>query len=122
MRKIEQQPVGMRLSTLSTLLIAAGALGYSSVHAAAPSSGKKSPGGKDQLGQPKAPASVPQSPNIIIIMLDDAGYAQADTFGGEIHTPTLTRTGDRAPRAHPPPAPQPRPRARHRGCRRRPRR
>ena len=31
------------------------------------------------------------APNILIIMLDDAGYGQANTFGGEIETPTLSR-------------------------------
>lgn len=31
------------------------------------------------------------APNVLIIMLDDAGFAHPDTFGGEIHTPTLTR-------------------------------
>ncbi|AOY82001.2 arylsulfatase [Moorena producens JHB] len=33
-------------------------------------------------------------PNILIIMLDDVGFGQADTFGGEIHTPTLSRLWD----------------------------
>ena len=33
----------------------------------------------------------PGSPNVLIILLDDAGFAQSDTVGGEIHTPTLTR-------------------------------
>lgn len=40
--------------------------------------------------QPQSHLS-PEAPNILIIMLDDAGFAQADTVGGEIHTPTLTR-------------------------------
>ncbi|WP_454900204.1 arylsulfatase [Variovorax boronicumulans] len=31
------------------------------------------------------------APNVLIVMLDDAGFAHPDTFGGEIHTPTLTR-------------------------------
>lgn len=31
------------------------------------------------------------APNILIIMLDDAGFAQSDAVGGEIHTPTLAR-------------------------------
>ncbi len=31
------------------------------------------------------------APNILLVMLDDAGYAQADTVGGEVHAPTLTR-------------------------------
>ncbi len=29
-------------------------------------------------------------PNILIILLDDVGFGQPDTFGGEIHTQTLT--------------------------------
>ncbi|MGA9577864.1 MAG: sulfatase-like hydrolase/transferase, partial [Terrimicrobiaceae bacterium] len=35
-----------------------------------------------------------EAPNVIIILLDDVGFGQADTFGGEIHTPTLTRLRD----------------------------
>lgn len=31
------------------------------------------------------------APNILVIMLDDAGFAQADVVGGEIHMPTLAR-------------------------------
>src|SRR5208282_6049343 len=31
------------------------------------------------------------APNILIILLDDVGFGLADTFGGEIHTPTLSR-------------------------------
>ena len=31
------------------------------------------------------------APNILIVLIDDVGFAQADTFGGEIHTPTLSR-------------------------------
>ncbi|WP_085722923.1 arylsulfatase [Pseudomonas sp. R37(2017)] len=34
------------------------------------------------------------APNILVIMLDDAGFAQSDTVGGAIHTPTLTRVAD----------------------------
>ena len=30
------------------------------------------------------------APNILIILLDDVGFGQADTFGGDIRTPTLT--------------------------------
>ena len=41
---------------------------------------------------PQNKSPVPQKvPNILIIMLDDAGFAQSDTVGGAIHTPTLTR-------------------------------
>jgi hypothetical protein len=31
------------------------------------------------------------APNILIILMDDVGPAQASTYGGEINTPTLTR-------------------------------
>ncbi len=31
------------------------------------------------------------APNILIVLIDDVGFGQADTFGGECHTPTLSR-------------------------------
>ena len=31
------------------------------------------------------------APNVLIVLLDDVGFGQADTFGGEIHTPTMSR-------------------------------
>ena len=31
------------------------------------------------------------APNILIVLIDDAGPGQCDTYGGLIHTPTLTR-------------------------------
>ncbi len=31
------------------------------------------------------------APNVVIILLDDVGFAQASTYGGPIHTPTLDR-------------------------------
>jgi arylsulfatase len=31
------------------------------------------------------------APNILIVLIDDVGPAQTDTYGGEIHTPTLSR-------------------------------
>ena len=34
------------------------------------------------------------TPNILIILLDDAGFAQSDTVGGAIHTPTFSRIAD----------------------------
>lgn len=43
------------------------------------------------------------APNIVIIMLDDVGPALPDTFGGPIHTPTMTRlseTGITYPHMH----------------------
>ena len=35
------------------------------------------------------------APNILIIMLDDVGFGLPDTYGGPIHTPTLS--SDREP-------------------------
>ncbi|MEA2116817.1 MAG: sulfatase-like hydrolase/transferase, partial [Thermodesulfobacteriota bacterium] len=34
------------------------------------------------------------APNILIILIDDVGFGIADTFGGEVHTPTLTKLAD----------------------------
>jgi arylsulfatase A-like enzyme len=31
------------------------------------------------------------SPNILIVLIDDVGPGQSDTFGGEIHTPTMSK-------------------------------
>ena len=31
------------------------------------------------------------APNILIILMDDVGFGQTETFGGEVHTPTLTK-------------------------------
>jgi arylsulfatase A-like enzyme len=38
------------------------------------------------------PNRLPQdAPNILIVLLDDVGFGQADTFGGPVRTPTLSR-------------------------------
>ncbi|MGB5986316.1 MAG: arylsulfatase [Desulfobacterales bacterium] len=43
----------------------------------------------------EAPSRLPaDAPNILIVMLDDAGFGQASTFGGEIQTPTLSRLAE----------------------------
>jgi hypothetical protein len=36
----------------------------------------------------------PDAPNVLIVLIDDVGFAQTDTFGVEIHTPTLSRLRD----------------------------
>ncbi|MDQ1319103.1 MAG: hypothetical protein QG655_346 [Actinomycetota bacterium] len=39
-----------------------------------------------------APVSAPDNaPNVLIVLIDDAGFGGPETFGGAIHTPTLTR-------------------------------
>ena len=45
----------------------------------------------DFIGQPKAPKG---APNVLIIMLDDAGYSNATSYGGVMRTPTFDRLGD----------------------------
>lgn len=41
------------------------------------------------------PSHLPKdAPNILIILLDDVGFGLADTYGGPIHTPTLSRIAD----------------------------
>jgi arylsulfatase A-like enzyme len=45
----------------------------------------------DFIGQPKAPEG---APNVLVIMLDDAGYSSATSYGGVMRTPTFDRIGD----------------------------
>lgn len=40
------------------------------------------------LAGPKAPDG---APNVLIVLIDDAGFGGPDTFGGGINTPNLTR-------------------------------
>ena len=40
---------------------------------------------------PKAPED---APNVLIVLIDDAGFGGPDTFGGAIRTPTLTRVAE----------------------------
>ncbi len=44
----------------------------------------------------KSVRRLPESaPNVVVIMLDDVGFGQANTYGGPIHTPTLDRIANR---------------------------
>ncbi|MFN0052483.1 MAG: arylsulfatase [Planctomycetales bacterium] len=36
----------------------------------------------------------PGAPNVLIVLIDDVGFGVPDTFGGEVHTPTLTKLRD----------------------------
>jgi arylsulfatase len=41
---------------------------------------------------PAQPQRLPKdAPNILIVLLDDIGFGVAETFGGEVHTATLTK-------------------------------
>lgn len=44
----------------------------------------------DFIGKPIAPKG---APNVLIVMLDDAGYSNASSYGGIIKTPTFDRIG-----------------------------
>jgi arylsulfatase A-like enzyme len=44
---------------------------------------------------PEIPQRLPKdAPNILIVMLDDVGFGVAETFGGEVHTPTLSKLAE----------------------------
>jgi len=60
---------------------------------AQPSASKAGPTIASSVYAPAKPAQrLPAgAPNVLIIMLDDVGPALPDTYGGPIHTPTLTR-------------------------------
>jgi hypothetical protein len=34
------------------------------------------------------------APNVLVILMDDVGFGQASTFGGEVNTPTLSKLAD----------------------------
>ena len=51
----------------------------------------KSKGDWSILSGVKAPAG---APNVLIVLIDDAGFGGPETFGGAIHTPNLTRIAD----------------------------
>jgi arylsulfatase A-like enzyme len=80
------------LVTSTTALMAQDALPFP----AAPMGGKVGPTMQESVHKwREAPRHLHEdAPNILIVMFDDAGFGQPDTFGGEIHTPTLTRLAE----------------------------
>ncbi len=42
----------------------------------------------------RTPATQGGCTNVLIVLIDDVGFGLPDTFGGEVHTPTLTRLRD----------------------------
>ena len=98
------------LSKLSmALLLCAGASASPAVHAATttatpgdgsvlpfppvPSASKAEPRLQDSVHKRRAQPQhlKPGAPNVLIILLDDVGFGQASTFGGEVNTPTLSK-------------------------------
>ncbi len=59
----------------------------------APMAGKTAERLQDSVMKwPEAPRRLPaNAPNILIVLLDDVGFGIAETFGGEVRTPTLDR-------------------------------
>ena len=59
----------------------------------APMAGKAEPRLQDSIMTwPEPTRHLPEgAPNILIILLDDVGFGISETFGGEVHTPTLDR-------------------------------
>ncbi|MET9318155.1 sulfatase-like hydrolase/transferase [Kribbella sp. NPDC003505] len=51
---------------------------------------EKSVGDWSIIPGPRAPQD---APNVLIVLIDDAGFGAADTFGGAVSTPNLTRVG-----------------------------
>src|SRR3982074_1465387 len=61
-----------------------------------PFSGTITPDYRSSVAQSAAPLRTPAgAPNVLLILLDDAGYAQTATFGGLIPTPTLDALASR---------------------------
>ncbi len=56
-----------------------------------PMAGKTAPRLQDAaMKWPERPQRLPaDAPNILIVLIDDVGFGVAETFGGEVHTPTL---------------------------------
>ena len=92
MVRLTLQHAEFKLSPLNAVLITASVLVQATVNAATTTLvGTTASRSALHATLPKKSGVQEQSPNILIIMLDDAGYAQSDTVGGEIHTPTFSR-------------------------------
>ncbi|BAL24261.1 arylsulfatase [Azoarcus sp. KH32C] len=92
------RPVPSRLLPLS-LVLAGSFANAADANLPFPETSSASKAGKtlaDSRHQWRKPAErrAADTPNILVIMLDDAGFAQSDAVGGAIHTPTLQRIMD----------------------------
>jgi hypothetical protein len=47
--------------------------------------------GWEQIGHVQPPEG---APNVLVVLIDDAGFGNPSTFGGPIHTPNYDRTAD----------------------------
>jgi arylsulfatase A-like enzyme len=90
--------VASKLAVILVLFISPGAVVAQEIlpFPEPPMGGKVGPTMQESVHQwREQPRHLPEdAPNILIVMFDDAGFGQPDTFGGEIHTPTLSRLAD----------------------------
>jgi len=88
----------LRITVILLVLQWAGAVGAQDVlpFPEPPMGGKVGPTMQESVHKWRQPQlHLPEdAPNILIVMLDDAGFGQAGTFGGDIATPTLSRLAD----------------------------
>jgi len=88
-------PHGLRIGAILVLMLSAGVLAAQDVlpFPTPPMGGKVGPTMQESVHKWREQARhLPAgAPNILIVMLDDAGFGQPSTFGGEIATPTLSR-------------------------------
>jgi arylsulfatase len=88
------KPIYSVMCTIATLLCPALGLAQEKLpFPAAPSPSTAGPTIAESVYKPVTPVRhLPANvPNVVIIMLDDVGPALPDSFGGPIHTPTMTR-------------------------------
>jgi arylsulfatase len=96
----------MRKKISIILALATMLIGSASIHAATvagdgallpfpqqPMAGVAKPRLQDStMKWPAEPQRLPKdAPNILIVLVDDVGFGVAETFGGEVHTPTLSK-------------------------------
>ena len=89
-----ERPAAVTMIGIVTLLLSAGASAQDVLpFPSPPMGGKVGPTMQESVHKWRTqPRHLPEdAPNILIVMLDDAGFGQPDTFGGEIHTPTMSR-------------------------------
>jgi hypothetical protein len=99
LRRLKESPMSLKLlAGLFTLTLTAGFAMPAGAQEVLPFPPKESgsTAGRTMLESIYSPlptvSHLPKdAPNILIVLIDDVGPAQTDTYGGEIHTPTLSK-------------------------------
>jgi arylsulfatase len=100
MNKKNRKLIGRVTTSLCATLVGGGVMNVQAQDVLpfpdAPMGGKVGPTMQESVHKwREEPRRLPaDAPNILIVMFDDAGFGQPDTFGGEIHTPTLSRLAE----------------------------